>query len=159
MATPPKLRIFDIATRNFAKVHRGKLDLAMQSDNTIVAAYDASALDIAKRFDRAMRAATPVDAQAPTDARANAAGVVVVVVDRDRSPLGIVEPGAVIKELRKNKQIDEDSFADAIREFANDPKEIGRGYHHEWLTQRRVTMQWCERHGVWTLPPCRRDGH
>lgn len=131
------MKVKHIASRNFAHLDLQKLRQGMQSEWSIVAGPDESALSLAKHIDEGR-------------------GDVIFVMESPAEALGIVVPKQLMEGLREHLDIREPSFERALEVFGDNPVQRRREFEHEWVRQVRVDLEWCRRGKHYAVPPCLR---
>jgi hypothetical protein len=103
------------------------------------------------RIERSIRAGEAMEAHEDDPARgvvqeAERLGMgVIVTVDRDGKPQGVVVPAVVSRRIRDHLRIDEPTLVDQLRRMESLPEEVARGFRHEWLSDWRPELFWCEK--------------
>lgn len=141
------LKSIDVAFHGISNLDSKKLGSSRLARSTLVVDEDSSAIDTARLVEK-------------VDAR------LVVVIGPGGGVRGVIFPKSVVGRMQRIRGSLGTDFPTVIEEFARDPAEAKRGFHHEWLNAERPDMYWCVagQHYVDRCPcdehrasPCRPD--
>lgn len=66
-----------------------------------------------------------------------------LVQDENQSVIGVLARDWMLRRISDYRGTEFSTLSEAIENLSNDPNEIARGFHHEWLTEDRIDLLFC----------------
>jgi hypothetical protein len=134
------MKILDIAYLKPSAFNKRQLELTVRSPYSLTVPSHVNAIDAVRI------------------AELNHIDVICVVEPaRKLRVQGIVSLDWVSKQIRDHKGIKQPSLIGQLSRMVEDPAEVERSFHHEWLSGdsgERPDLGWCLKHGHLTVLPC-----
>lgn len=133
--TDRRMTIANIANQNLEGIDPLRFQSTLQSEHTLRVPLLAPAVEVAKLAD-AMQAG------------------LVIIYDPAQQIHGVVAPEWVKERVSRILGKPFSTLAEALEDMAHDPIEQQRGFHHEQLTEDRVTLYFCSAGHYTSSKPC-----
>jgi hypothetical protein len=135
MSEVKKMKAEDIASRDLSGLDLEILKSSNQYRQTIQASRDSLAVEVAELAE--VRGAT-----------------FVVVLDERNIVYGVLDLPWMLRRIREERGQDFSRLSDAFVAISQDPDEIARDFHHEWLLDHRPELHLCPAGHYTTDNPC-----